>query len=100
MLFRSLPGFLLRLRGMGRRFSSRSASKSRRRDGYAKATFTSVDGYSSTFSKEEIRTHLLVVAIRANGVSLPLEQGFPARLVAEDIYGGRWVKYLTRIELK
>lgn len=69
-------------------------------DGYAMATFTSVDGYTSTFSKEEIRTHLLVVAIRANGVSLPLEQGFPARLVAEDIYGGRWVKYLTRIELK
>jgi DMSO/TMAO reductase YedYZ molybdopterin-dependent catalytic subunit len=67
---------------------------------YAKAAFTSVDGYTSTFTKDEIRTHLLVVALRANGVPLPLEHGFPARLVAEDIFGGRWVKYLARIELK
>ena len=69
-------------------------------DGYAKVTFTSVDGYTSTFSKEDTRTHLFLIATRANGVPLPLEQGFPARLAAEDILGGSWVKYLTRIELK
>jgi sulfoxide reductase catalytic subunit YedY len=69
-------------------------------DEYTKVTFASVDGYTSTFSKDEIKTHLLLVALRANGVPLPLEHGFPARLVAEDIFGGRWVKYLTRIQLK
>ncbi len=69
-------------------------------DGYEQAAFTSVDGYTSTFSKEEIRTHHLLIALRANGAPLPLEHGFPARLVVEDIFGGRWVKYLTRIELR
>ena len=69
-------------------------------DGYAKVSFTSVDGYTSTFSKKDIRTHLFLIAVRANGVPLPLEHGFPARLVAEDILGGSWVKYLTRIEVK
>jgi len=69
-------------------------------EGFQKVTFTSVDGYSSTFSREEISAHLLIVATRANGEALPLEHGFPARLVAEDVLGGRWVKYLTRIELK
>ena len=57
-------------------------------DGYAKVTFTSVDGCTSTFSRGDARSYLLLIATRANGVPLPLEHGFPARLVAEDILGG------------
>jgi sulfoxide reductase catalytic subunit YedY len=61
--------------------------------------FTSVDGYTASFRKDEVRTHLVLVATKGNGVPLPRAHGFPARVVAEDIFGGRWVKYLTKIEV-
>jgi DMSO/TMAO reductase YedYZ molybdopterin-dependent catalytic subunit len=64
---------------------------------YAKVTFTSVDGYSTSFTKAEVDAHLVMVAIRGNGVPLPRAQGYPARVVAEDVFGGRWVKYLHEI---
>lgn len=67
---------------------------------YARAVFTSVDGYKGEFTKEEIQTGLIVVALRDNGVPLPRAHGFPARVVAEGIYGGRWVKYVSAITLK
>ena len=67
---------------------------------YARAVFTSVDGYKEEFKKEEIETALIMVALRNNGVPLPREHGFPVRVVAEGIYGGRWVKYLTAITLE
>ena len=40
--------------------------------------------------------HLVIVATLGNGVPLPRAQGYPARVVAEDVFGGRWVKYLER----
>ena len=64
---------------------------------FAKVSFTSVDGYSASFTKAEVNDHLLMVAVRGNGVPLPRAQGYPARLVAEDTFGGRWVKYLQEI---
>ena len=64
---------------------------------FTKVSFTSVDGYVSTFTREEVAAHLVMVATRGNGVSLPREQGYPARVVAEDVFGGRWVKYLKDI---
>jgi DMSO/TMAO reductase YedYZ molybdopterin-dependent catalytic subunit len=64
---------------------------------FTRVSFTSVDGYTSDFTKEEADAHLIMVAVRGNGVPLPRTQGFPARVVAEDLYGGRWVKYLKDI---
>ena len=65
-----------------------------------RVVFTSVDGYKGEFTKAEVQSGLVMVALRDNGVPLPREHGFPARIVAEGLYGGRWVKYLTAITLK
>jgi len=67
---------------------------------YARVVFTSVDGYMAEFTKAEVQTGLIMVALKGNGVPLPRAHGFPARVVAEGIYGGRWVKYLTAIALE
>ena len=67
---------------------------------YARVVFTSVDGYRSDFKKAEVQTGLIMVALKGNGVPLPVPHGFPARIVAEGVYGGRWVKYLTSITLE
>jgi DMSO/TMAO reductase YedYZ molybdopterin-dependent catalytic subunit len=67
---------------------------------YARVVFTSVDGYKADFKKTEVQTGLIMVALKDNGVSLPRAHGFPARVVAEGVYGGRWVKYLTSITLE
>jgi DMSO/TMAO reductase YedYZ molybdopterin-dependent catalytic subunit len=67
---------------------------------YARVVFTSLDGYRSDFKKAEVQTGLIMVVLKGNGVPLPRAHGFPARIVAEDVYGGRWVKYLTAITLE
>jgi sulfoxide reductase catalytic subunit YedY len=67
---------------------------------FTRVIFTSVDGYKEDFKKTEVQPNLVMVATRGNGVPLPRAHGFPARVVAEDIYGTRWVKYLTAITLE
>ena len=67
---------------------------------YADVVFASVDGYRADFTKAEVQTGLIMVALKDNGVPLPRAHGFPARVVAEGIYGGRWVKYLNAITLQ
>jgi DMSO/TMAO reductase YedYZ molybdopterin-dependent catalytic subunit len=46
------------------------------------------------------RVILLFLALKVNGLVLPGEHGFPARLVAEDILGGSWVKWVKSIEVE
>ena len=36
----------------------------------------------------------------ANGQALPVEHGFPLRLVAEGYYGFDWIKYVYRITVE
>jgi len=67
---------------------------------FDRAVFTSVDGYKEQFQREEIRDGFIMVALKGNGVPLPQAHGFPARVVADGVYGGRWVKYLTSIDLE
>ena len=67
---------------------------------YTEVTFTSVDGYTGSFSKKEIQEHLILVAISGNGEPLPRRHGFPARVAAEGLYGSRWVKYLAKITVE
>jgi DMSO/TMAO reductase YedYZ molybdopterin-dependent catalytic subunit len=68
--------------------------------GYKTITFHGLDGYSSRFSREDVEAHLLILALKVNGKTLPKEHGFPVRLVAEDILGGKWVKWVSTIEVK
>lgn len=74
--------------------------KAKVEEGYETITFYALDGYSSRFSREEVENNLLFLALKVNGETLPKEHGFPVRLVAEDILGGRWVKWISAIDLK
>lgn len=69
-------------------------------ENYNSITFYSRDGYSSHFSREEAENNLLFLALKVNEEKLPKEHGFPVRLVAEDIFGGKWVKWISDIEVK
>jgi sulfoxide reductase catalytic subunit YedY len=62
--------------------------------------FRSVDGFRSTLSRKEVEGKFTILALKVNGVTLPKEHGFPLRLVAEDVTGGKWVKWIDRIEVK
>jgi DMSO/TMAO reductase YedYZ molybdopterin-dependent catalytic subunit len=74
--------------------------KAKVKEDYKTVTFFGLDGYSSSFSREEVENNLLFLALKVNGEPLPKEHGFPVRLVAEDILGGRWVKWISAIEVK
>jgi sulfoxide reductase catalytic subunit YedY len=52
------------------------------------------------FSISELENDKLFLAYAVNDDNLPREHGFPLRLVAEDHYGSRWVKYVEKIEFQ
>lgn len=51
------------------------------------------------FTIEEVMANKIFIAHQVNGRPLPEKHGFPVRLVAEDHYGGRWVKYVDMISV-
>lgn len=54
---------------------------------------------SKKFTIEEVTSEKVFLAYQVNGKKLPEKHGFPVRLVAEDHYGGRWVKYVDTIKV-
>jgi DMSO/TMAO reductase YedYZ molybdopterin-dependent catalytic subunit len=58
------------------------------------------DRYSKSFTRREIDENLIFLALKVNDKVLPKEHGFPLRVVAEDILGGKWVKWVTQIEVR
>jgi sulfoxide reductase catalytic subunit YedY len=69
-------------------------------DKFRKISFQAKDGYNRVFSREEFDELFLMLAVKVNGEPLPDAHGFPVRLVAGDVYGGRWVKWITKIEVR
>ncbi|MFH1447709.1 MAG: molybdopterin-dependent oxidoreductase [Candidatus Micrarchaeota archaeon] len=61
--------------------------------------FYAYDGYSTSHPLEYINNNDILLAYRMNNVTLPPERGFPFQLVAEDKWGYKWIKWITRIEL-
>jgi DMSO/TMAO reductase YedYZ molybdopterin-dependent catalytic subunit len=60
----------------------------------------SVDGYTCGFPVAALDGRDALVAIAMNGEPLPLEHGFPARLIVPGIYGyASATKWLTEIEI-
>ena len=57
------------------------------------------DGYTTALSLDTILERDLIIADRINGIVLPPANGFPFQLVAEDKWGYKWIRWLTRIEL-
>lgn len=61
--------------------------------------FYAEDGYSSSLPLTYIEDRDILLAHAMNDVTLPAERGFPFELVAEDRWGYKWVKWVTRIEV-
>ena len=57
------------------------------------------EGYQKTerFPIADILSDRVFLAYGVNGSVLPKKHGFPLRVVAEDYYGGDWVKYVYKI---
>ncbi len=49
------------------------------------------------FPIQEIFSDKVFLAYQVNGKDLPVKNGFPLRLVAEDYYGSFWVKYVDTL---
>ena len=61
--------------------------------------FHAADGYSTSFPLEYFRKNQRILASKMNGQLLAPERGFPFMLVAEDKWGYKWCRWITRIEL-
>lgn len=56
-----------------------------------------ITGYKTALSSDEVANSDNMIALKAGGIPLTIEHGYPARLVAPAIIGLGWVKYVTRI---
>jgi DMSO/TMAO reductase YedYZ molybdopterin-dependent catalytic subunit len=61
--------------------------------------FHAADGYTTSLPLDFVLERNLIIADRINGMQLPPANGFPFQLVAEDKWGYKWIRWLTRIEL-
>jgi DMSO/TMAO reductase YedYZ molybdopterin-dependent catalytic subunit len=59
---------------------------------------TSIDGYTDSIRIEKAMEADTIVAYLMNGVTIPLDHGYPARLLVPNIYGMKNVKWLRSIE--
>jgi DMSO/TMAO reductase YedYZ molybdopterin-dependent catalytic subunit len=66
---------------------------------YDEIMFSGLDGFTSTITREDADNHWIILALKVNGVTLPPEHGFPVRIIAEDILGGKWVKWIDYIKI-
>jgi len=61
--------------------------------------FHAADGYSTSLPLDYIEERDILLAHTMNRVRLPAERGFPLQLVAEDRWGYKWIKWVTRIQI-
>ncbi|MBN1858615.1 molybdopterin-dependent oxidoreductase [Candidatus Bipolaricaulota bacterium] len=61
--------------------------------------FHAEDGYTTSLPLSYVLEGDLIIADRINDIPLPMEQGWPFQLVAEDRWGYKWIRWLVRIEL-
>ncbi|MBD3312565.1 molybdopterin-dependent oxidoreductase [archaeon] len=61
--------------------------------------FHAYDGYSTSLSLDYLLSNDIILAYKINNVTLPPANGYPFQLVAEDKWGYKWIRWVTRIEL-
>jgi DMSO/TMAO reductase YedYZ molybdopterin-dependent catalytic subunit len=61
--------------------------------------FSAADGYTTSLPLATIREKQLILAYSSNGLDLPPEMGYPFIVVAEEKFGYKWARWVTRIEL-
>jgi sulfite oxidase len=59
----------------------------------------SADGYFASVPLEDVRAFKAFLAYEWEGQPLPILHGFPVRAVFPGMSGGRWVKWLVKIEV-
>ncbi|MFX1574073.1 MAG: molybdopterin-dependent oxidoreductase [Promethearchaeota archaeon] len=69
------------------------------KNGAVDVVFYAADDYSSSLTIEEANMDNVLLAYEMNGEPLPVEQGFPVRVVAPNQLGYKWVKWVVRIEI-
>jgi sulfoxide reductase catalytic subunit YedY len=94
------PGFFANLG----RWQGISVAELAKRAGIKKGvTHVTVSGPSGPYEKtfrfpwQEASSGRVFLAYQVNGETLPVQHGFPLRLVAEGYYGYEWVKYVDRV---
>jgi len=60
--------------------------------------FSALDGYTTSLPLAAVRDRRLLLAYRVNNLTLPRSLGQPFILVAEDRWGYKWCRWVTRIE--
>jgi hypothetical protein len=61
---------------------------------------TSVDGYTDSFSIAKAMEPDTFLAYLMNGTTLPIDHGYPVRVLVPDIYGMKNVKWLQQIRVE
>jgi DMSO/TMAO reductase YedYZ molybdopterin-dependent catalytic subunit len=61
--------------------------------------FYASDGYTTSLPLDYIEKNNILLAYKMNNVVIPAEKGFPFQLVAEQKWGYKWIKWITKIEL-
>ncbi|MBW2964885.1 molybdopterin-dependent oxidoreductase [Candidatus Woesearchaeota archaeon] len=61
--------------------------------------FYSYDGYTTSLPLDYIVDNDIILAHSMNGVTMPPSKGFPFQLIAEQKWGYKWAKWVTKIEL-
>src|SRR6266849_620250 len=67
--------------------------------GATKIVFHAADDYTDSIHLTKALEPTTLLAVRMNGVAVPQEHGFPARMLVPGIYGMKHCKWLTRIEV-
>jgi hypothetical protein len=57
------------------------------------------DGYTSSLEVDDALKDDVLLAFEMNGETLPVDHGFPVRLVVPGKYGYKWVKWITEIKV-
>ena len=61
--------------------------------------FYAQDGYTTSLPLDYIKNDNILLAYKMNGLVLSPAKGFPFQLVAEQKWGYKWIKWITKIEL-
>lgn len=61
--------------------------------------FHAADGYTTSLPLAYIRDAKILLAYKMNGITIPKERGYPFMVVAQDRWGYKWAKWVTRIEV-
>jgi hypothetical protein len=68
-------------------------------DGAKEVVFYAEDGYSSSLTISDATSPDVILAYEMNEETLPVDHGFPVRLVVPGKYGYKWVKWIDHIEV-